>query len=79
MTEQEKMDLEFLKAEVTKKKIDTIDYLRHIVRLTPEEIKHCGYKTIEEACVSIVKNLFKETDKMVEKHIKKYPDEGIRK
>lgn len=71
---EEQEDLDALHVEMDKKKLNTWNYLTMLVRMTPEELRHSGYKTVEEALRKTVERSAKDINALVNKHLKKWPD-----
>jgi hypothetical protein len=74
MTPEEQKDLDALHKEQTNLREHFSSYVRHILDMGPEELKHSGHKTVEEALVYAAKSHIKDLDKLVKAHIKKWPD-----
>jgi hypothetical protein len=74
VTDQEKKDLEELKVAIAKLQTDSYQVLRHYSRLTPDDLKYTGHKTVEGAVFSVVVDTLKKADKLTAAFLKKYPD-----
>lgn len=72
--EQEKKDLEILKAEIQKEKLSCYDYCVSILRWPDDQLKHTGHKSKEAAVLWSVQNSQKKIEKLTQAHIRKYPD-----
>lgn len=71
---QEQDDLIKLHADRLKLQANFSDSIRMYLELDETGLKHSGHKTNEGAVFWAAKNHIKEMNKLVQNHIKKYPD-----
>lgn len=74
MSETEFKDLEEMKSKVSELKVSRMDYLISMLRYSPDDFKHSGYKNLEDATVKILNTTKSEIEKINRDYIKKYPD-----
>jgi hypothetical protein len=76
MTEQEAADLEVMKAAMQKKKLECYSYMESLDRADARQLETSGYggKTNAEAMQHAFKMFQKDIKKLVDAHVKKYPD-----
>lgn len=76
MTQQEELDLAYLKNKIKEKKISTFEYLVYVSRWTERDLEVSGYrgKTKAQAMEMIMASAMKDIKIMTDTHIKKYPD-----
>lgn len=74
MSEQEYKDLEDMKDKVNEIKVNRMEYAISVLRYTDTDLKHSGYKTVEQALKSIVESTKRDIDKLNKNYIRKYPD-----
>lgn len=72
--EQKKRDLETLHEEVKTMKLKSWDYLHQLTTLSPSDIRHHGYSSIEEGVVKSIKKTVAEIENKIQAFEKKYPD-----
>lgn len=73
-SEQETTDLENFKKERAKLYDNYFLGADYIINCSPEMLKHTGHKTIEEAILYRTKSTMVEVQKLLKKHLAKYPD-----
>lgn len=74
ITPEEQKDLDKLKADQAHTREVAFMMFRDILRMDEAQLRIIGQKTIEGAIVSNVKSYLKDLDRLVQAHIKKYPD-----
>lgn len=67
-------DAASLKLNVVAAKVRAFDYMKHLLSLSPAQLKHTGHKTIEDAIMFSLKFGIGEIKAMNDAFIKKYPD-----
>lgn len=75
MSEQEQIDLDAMKAEIQKVKIQGFDNMVSYLRMPLEQLPATGHKTIAAAIQWTLELYKKQIDKLTNDFIKKYPDE----
>lgn len=77
MTEKEAEAIEILQKKIRDKKISTFEYLVSVSRLDARGLEVSGYrgKSNAQAMEMIVESAKKELEKLVDAHIKQFPDE----
>lgn len=75
-TEEEQKDIEKLKADMQAKKLSTYDYMSSILNYTDRSMEASGYGkfTRAEAIKKILEDSRKDMKKLMDAHLKKYPD-----
>jgi hypothetical protein len=73
MTEREQ-DLENLKAEVQRLKLDCYDYCAYILDLDESLLAVHGHKSKESALLFSVSRTERKIKNLTQEHVKKYPD-----
>lgn len=71
ISEQEKLDIEVMKAKQIAMKISKMDLM---IFMVSNGVEFTGYKSIESALVSIVEDYKKENQVLINTHLKQYPD-----
>ena len=67
-------DLDKLHKEQASVALSAMNQLRMTLRYEAKDLKSAGYKTVEEAVVSVVKYNLTKLDSLTREHIRKYPD-----
>lgn len=73
-SEVEMADLLQLHQDRAKLQADFSDMCRHALEMSDDMVKHIGSKTKEEAIRKQAEDHVKKLNKLVQAHIKKYPD-----
>ncbi len=73
-TDQEKTDLETLKQNIQKTKVDSFEYMESFLNMPEDHLKHTGHKSIEAGVIYALKEGVKKYRKLIENHLRKYPD-----
>lgn len=71
---QEQADLDQLHRDQATEHASFSSLVIHYLRMEESMLKHCGSKTKEEAIFKSVQAHQKKLEKLVQAHIKKYPD-----
>lgn len=76
MNVHEQQDIDLLKQKIREEKLSCFEYLKHLDRMTTEQLRSAGYgsKTNAEAMREHFQRVKKNIDKLTEAHIRKYPD-----
>ena len=76
MNDQEKQDLEILRAAIRREKESTFDFLRTLDRATGHDLLTMGYRgmTNAEAMRRAYHNSQARIEKLTQAHVRKYPD-----
>jgi len=75
MTENETIDAKKLNEKCDAIRKSAFSQMLNITRMKPEDIKHTGYKTKEDAFIGIFKRSQREIDKLTDEFFKAYPDD----
>ena len=70
----EEADLTILKVDLAIKREHFESYLRILLNLDEQGLKHSGHKSVESAVHKAAQDFIKEMNARVKQHIKKYPD-----
>ncbi len=73
-TSVEQEQARILREQIQKEKVSTFDFLRELARMSPEQLQHCGAKTMEQALLNAINNSAKKIEKMIVAHERKFPD-----
>jgi hypothetical protein len=71
---QEAEDLAILHEETNRFRKYAFEAMKEALRMSPEELRHSGYKSQEAAAIGSYKFFAKEIEKRTIAHLKKYPD-----
>jgi hypothetical protein len=76
MTEQEQKDLDEMKAAIQKKKLECYAYMESLDKLDARQLVMSGYgnDTNAEAMRDAFHRFQGDIKKLIDKHVKKYPD-----
>jgi len=70
----EDFDLEEMKREMGRIRINAFSAAKYLLRATPEELKAAGHKTAEDGVVYTITEAMKQIDALDKAHFKKWPD-----
>ena len=76
MSEKEQQDLVEMRRKVDRIKMDTFDFLKHVLRMDRAGLDMAGYKgkTNAEAMKDVYETAQKNVDKLQKEFLSKYPD-----
>lgn len=65
---------EILRATITTRKVRCFDYMEHLFKMSSIELQQAGYKTLEQALDSALRQALSDNRVLTNAFLKKYPD-----